>query len=31
MAVTDAGGDVVERYDYGDYGLPQIMDADSLP
>jgi RHS repeat-associated protein len=31
MAITDAGGDVVERYEYGDYGQPQFMDADSQP
>ena len=28
MALTDGAGDVVERYEYGDYGRPTIMDAD---
>jgi RHS repeat-associated protein len=27
MAVTDTSGDVVERYEYLDYGQPQVMDA----
>jgi len=27
MAVTDGNGTVVERYEYGDYGTPLIMDA----
>ena len=31
MALTDASGDVVERYDYGDYGAPQVMDATGTP
>ena len=31
VAVTDAAGNVVERYEYGDFGRPTIMDADSLP
>ncbi len=31
MAVTDAAGVVVERYDYLDYGQPQITDADGTP
>ena len=27
MAVTDAAGNVVERYEYDDYGTPMFMDA----
>jgi RHS repeat-associated protein len=27
MAVTDAAGAVVERYEYGDYGEPEFMDG----
>lgn len=30
-AVTDAAGDVAERYDYEDYGKPQIMDPSGAP
>lgn len=30
MAVSDATGSVVERYDYDDYGKPQIKNASSM-
>jgi len=28
VAVSDASGAVVERYEYGDFGLPEFLDAD---
>lgn len=31
MAVTDGGGNAVERYEYGDYGTPEIFDAGGTP
>src|SRR5690606_16366872 len=31
MAVTDDTGAVVERYEYDDYGAPQIMDPAGSP
>lgn len=31
LALTDAKGAVVERYDYDDYGRPQFLGADGLP
>ncbi|MBI4717155.1 MAG: hypothetical protein HY763_05065 [Planctomycetes bacterium] len=31
MAVSNAAGAVVERYEYGDYGLPQFLDAAGSP
>lgn len=31
MAVTDAGGQVVERYEYGDFGLPSYFTAGGAP
>ena len=31
MAVTNASGNVVERYQYGDYGSPTFLDANSVP
>lgn len=31
MAVTDGDGDVVERYEYGDYGTPAFFDATGGP
>ena len=31
LALTDAGGSIVERYDYADYGLPQFLDAKGDP
>lgn len=30
-AVTNAGGTVVERYEYGDYGEPEVFDATGTP
>jgi YD repeat-containing protein len=30
-AVTDAQGQVIERYEYGDYGRPRILDARGNP
>jgi RHS repeat-associated protein len=31
VAMTDAGGNVVERYEYGDYGAPSITDGSGTP
>lgn len=31
LALTDAGGNVVERYDYDDFGLPEFLTSDGLP
>jgi phage tail-like protein len=31
LALTDAGGNVLERYDYDDYGSPRFLTADGLP
>jgi uncharacterized protein RhaS with RHS repeats len=31
LALTDSGGNVLERYAYGDYGQPQFLSADGTP
>jgi YD repeat-containing protein len=31
LALTDAGGNVLERYAYDDYGQPQFLDANGSP
>ncbi len=31
LALTDAGGNVLERYTYDDYGQPQFLDAGGTP
>ena len=31
MAITDASATVVERYEYADYGQPEIMDQSGIP
>ena len=31
LALTDAAGNVVERFDYDDYGAPQFLDAEGNP
>ena len=31
MAVTDSTGAVVERYEYGDFGVPEFLDASGAP
>lgn len=31
LALTDSAGDVVERFDYDDYGKPQFLDANGDP
>ncbi|MCL4787058.1 MAG: DUF4157 domain-containing protein [Verrucomicrobia bacterium] len=31
LALTDAAGNVVERFDYDDYGAPQFLDANGNP
>ncbi|NOS72427.1 MAG: hypothetical protein HOP33_21210, partial [Verrucomicrobia bacterium] len=31
LALTDAGGNVIERYNYDDFGLPQFLTSDGLP
>jgi len=31
LALTDAAGNVLERYDYDDYGMPQFLDANGVP
>ena len=31
LALTDAKGNVLERYDYSDYGAPTFMDSDGKP
>lgn len=31
LALTDAGGNVLERYAYNDYGQPQFLDASGSP
>ena len=31
LALTDSGGNVLERYDYDDYGRPQFLSADGTP
>lgn len=31
LALTDAAGNVVERFDYDDYGAPQFLDANGDP
>src|SRR5207249_4801797 len=31
LALTDANGNVLERYDYDDYGMPTFLTSDGLP
>jgi len=31
LALTDAAGNVVERYEYDDYGVPLFLDPDGIP
>jgi RHS repeat-associated protein len=31
MAVTDSAGNVIERYEYGDYGQPEFMNGSGIP
>ena len=31
LALTDSGGNIVERYEYDDYGTPQFLSAQGVP